>query len=506
MYCTRIIGLKVALPPLQSPVPYQEPSKDYGFVMDSNMRVASTSSLSAARGLRENLSKMMASHNRSTEPPLTSRPATEHTNFDILSSARRSDTLPNQVSRTYERTNSDWPAERHATWSPPQTQVHQLQHKEHAHVESNFAQQDIEFAKMLANYKSNITASVPVEGSLKVASETHERIDGEKEVRNDDNMQYESEQENEQEELEEEVEEELVEQSQLAAPVPIASTARAPLPAPVPTRVPGPVATPAMPVPVPVAVPPTVSSTQAAKETIQPTAQSSSSESVSVASTASQATKDISASTVAPSEPSTSVAKDSELKKPSEVDQRARLEAWERELQEREQKVMQYMNSLSRPLGAKMPPKPMSHEEFSEDKPEPEERYQDRARREPPVNSALRGSAEIHIHNHIAPPPPAVTQSAAAPAVPSRSSYYESSTWQPSAYAPLKYGYSSTADSASSHTARAEEMRPSVQTRVPQRSPYAFPPAPYSSLGSGRGTVDLSGLSLEKMRELTGHY
>ncbi len=453
--------MKVALPSLQSPAPYQEPPKDYGFVMDSNMRVASTSSLSAARGLRENLSKMMAS------------------------TAGRPGPLNSSHSRASEP------------------------------VETSLAQQDVEFAKMLENYKSSITpvpALAQRSQNLNVDSKTSEQ-----EVRNNNHtMHYESEEDNElEDELEEEVEEEVkeeVEQPQLAALRHVASPARAPLPmpVPVPARVPEPVSAPLLSLPkhvsVPVTAPPSVAATQVAKETIQPTAHSSVSDLVPVvASVAGDSTKVTPAPTVAPTEPSFFVAKDSEVKKTSEVDQRSRLEAWERELQEREQKVLQYTNSLSRPLGAKMPPKAMSYDEVNEEKPESGGHHQDRVHRETSAATALRGSAEIHIHNHITPPP-AVIPSVAPPTVPARSSYYESSTWQPSAYTPLKYGYSNTSDAAPSHTTRTEEVRPSVQTRVPIRSPYAFPPAPYSSLGSGRGTVDLSGLSIEKMRELTGHY
>jgi len=183
-------------------------------------------------------------------------------------------------------------------------------------------------------------------------------------------------------------------------------------------------------------------------------------------------------------------------------EQLSRLQAWEKELQEREQKVLQYMNSLSRPIGAKMAPKQL-HDDSEPEQDASEQRYGSRRRDE--GQSALRGSADIHIHNHIAPP---ITMPAYAPqpAPVPRSSLYDS--YQRSTFTPSKYEYTPAVEATREFV--TPNVQPSIQTRYPQRSEirsnYAFPPAPYSSLNSGASNVDLSGLSLERMRELTGHY
>lgn len=79
--------------------------------------------------------------------------------------------------------------------------------------------------------------------------------------------------------------------------------------------------------------------------------------------------------------------------------QLSRLQAWEQQLREREAEVLQYKNSLSKPLGAWMPVREAA-ELFAKDsssthhKPQ-QQNLADQLRNSPP---------EIHIHNHLTPP------------------------------------------------------------------------------------------------------
>jgi hypothetical protein len=85
------------------------------------------------------------------------------------------------------------------------------------------------------------------------------------------------------------------------------------------------------------------------------------------------------------------------------TEQALKLEAWERELRERERQLLEYRDSLSRPLGAHRPPRasvaaPATHGISSYDTVRQSQESQSGR-----YESSSYRSPEIHIHNHIPP-------------------------------------------------------------------------------------------------------
>jgi hypothetical protein len=96
------------------------------------------------------------------------------------------------------------------------------------------------------------------------------------------------------------------------------------------------------------------------------------------------------------------------------TEQTLKLEAWERELRERERQLLEYRDSLSRPLGAHRPPRasvaaPATHGISSYDSVRQSQESQSGR-----YESSSYRSPEIHIHNHI-PPVSAAPAGAAQP-------------------------------------------------------------------------------------------
>ena len=499
----RIIGLKQALPPLNIPqtVSYQEKPKDYGFVVDSNMRVASATSLNNAKGLRENLSRMLAQQTPQSAPynpgePGLSRHETKRTDFDILSSAKQAEKETRSSGGYLRQEPSLRPVDGYF--------VPSAEHR----YESEDARKDAEFARALDAYRSSRPSTEPEETQL--TSEKHstslspvleepvslktdnlEEREVDDEVADEEGSEDEGQDTDDEEEKEEEEEPESENKAVTCAPaVPISSAPKEFVPAP---STPAPVLVARQPIVTPpTSCAPTPAASQPASSV--PAMQNPPSMSVPATVPSKPVTDE--------SRPAPATTPATEPTQDSNSDQLSRLQAWEKELQEREQKVLQYMSSLSRPIGAKMAPKPLP----DDSEPEQdifEQRYGSRRREE--AQSALRGSADIHIHNHIAPP---ITMPAYAPqpAPVPRASLYDS--YRRSTFTPSKYEYTPAQEVPRDFV--TPNVQPSIQTRYPQRSEirsnYAFPPAPYSSLNSNASNVDLSGLSLERMRELTGHY
>lgn len=190
-----------------------------------------------------------------------------------------------------------------------------------------------------------------------------------------------------------------------------------------------------------------------------------------------------------------------------------KLQAWERELQERERQLQAYKDSLSRPLGAHMPPRPAQSASAPLAPRHSEESRQyaaspfDSLRVSQESACSLQGHRletssyrppDIHIHNHISPTavtnhgppvaPPAVPAASAAPDGQARFPYdrvvdYDSAEI-PLAPEPLpSFPYEYSARSVQGDRARASASAPTrptytVDPAAQSRSSFPEPPRP----------------------------